>query len=192
MAEPLPVWTIGHSNRSIEEFVALLEESEIELVVDIRTVPRSRANPQFNPDRIEPSLSARGIDYGRIGGLGGLRGKSRTVPPEVNGLWRNASFHNYADHALTTDFRAALDELLALADARRCAIMCAEAVWWRCHRRIVGDYLIRAGIRVIHIMGPGKTVPATLTEGAVPTEAGIVYPATQSPAAPNASADDRP
>ena len=105
-----------------------------------------------------------------------MRRKSKTVPPEVNGLWRNSSFHNYAYYALTGPFRDALAELLALGASARCAIMCAEAVWWRCHRRIVADYLIRAGRTVIHILAAGKTEPATLTPGATPTEAGVVYP----------------
>ena len=176
-AEPLPVWTIGHSTRSTDEFVDLLVEARIELVVDIRSVPRSRTNPQFNPERLTPDLAGHGIDYARIPGLGGLRGKSRTIAPAVNGFWRNASFHNYADHALTAPFREALGELLALSAERRCAIMCAEAVWWRCHRRIVADYLLRAGRTAFHIMARGKANPAVLTEAARPTGQGIEYPA---------------
>ena len=174
--EAAPIWTIGHSSHSIDAFVDLLEESGITLVVDIRSIPRSRANPQFNSDRLGADLGVRGVNYAMIPGLGGLRRKSKTVPPEVNGLWRNASFHNYADYALTGPFRDALAELLALGASARCAIMCAEAVWWRCHRRIVADYLIRAGRTVIHILAAGKTEPATLTPGATPTEAGVVYP----------------
>ena len=188
----LPFFTIGHSTRTIGEFVALLGVGDVALVVDIRTVRRSRTNPQYDADALPASLAAHRIGCESIAELGGLRGKSKAEQPGTNGYWENQSFHNYADYALSDAFRGGLDRLIALGRGQRTAVMCSEAVWWRCHRRIVGDYLIQAGIRVIHIMGSGKIVPATLTEGAVPTEAGIVYPATQPPAAPNATADARP
>ena len=109
--------------------------------------------------------------------LGGLRGKSRHLSPEVNGFWSNASFHNYADYATTPAFRAGLDHLIAEGRYQRCAIMCAESVWWRCHRRIVSDHLIARGERVFHIMGAGRVVPATLTSGAmVQPDGSVIYP----------------
>jgi uncharacterized protein (DUF488 family) len=116
------------------------------------------------------------LAYTRIAGLGGLRGKSRDVPPQINGFWQNQSFHNYADYALSDEFAAALDELLALSSERRCAIMCAEAVWWRCHRRIIADYLLARGRTVCHLMGGGRVEPAKLTPGSRPEDARIIYP----------------
>ena len=172
----LPVYTIGHSTRSIDEFAALLGIGQVGRVVDIRTVPRSRTNPQYNEDALPASLADRQIGYERIAELGGLRKRERDVPAEVNGYWSNRSFHNYADYALTEDFRRGLDRLLALADDRPTAIMCAEAVWWRCHRRIVADWLIGEGREVFHLMDPARADPARMTPGAVRQERGIVYP----------------
>ena len=120
----LPFFTIGHSTRTIEEFVGLLRVGEVGMVVDIRTVPRSRTNPQYNLDTLPEALAACQIGHTRIEELGGLRGKSRDVAPEVNGWWENRSFHNYADYALTEDFRRGLDELIALGRERRLATMC--------------------------------------------------------------------
>ena len=172
----LPVYTIGHSTRSIDEFAALLGIGQIRRVVDIRTVPRSRANPQYNEDALPASLAERQIAYERIAELGGLRKRERDVPPEVNGYWSNRSFHNYADYALSEEFRRGLERLRALADDRATAIMCAEAVWWRCHRRIVADWLIGEGREVFHLMDPARADPARMTPGAVRQERGIVYP----------------
>lgn len=173
-----PFFTIGHSNRSLDEFVELLSEAEIQLVADIRTVPRSRANPQFNTDTLPDSLAAFQISYEHMAALGGLRGKARTSTPNINGFWTNQSFHNYADYALTSPFQAGLEHLLAEGHKRRCTIMCSEAVWWRCHRRIVADYLIARGETVFHIMGKDRKEPAHLTPGAVVQADGIiVYPA---------------
>ncbi|HKP27104.1 MAG TPA: DUF488 domain-containing protein [Dongiaceae bacterium] len=172
-----PFFTIGHSNRSHEDFVALLTAAGIALVVDIRKIPRSRTNPQFNTEALPDTLHAAGIAYEHVSALGGRRRKTRTVPPDVNGLWTNGSFHNYADYALSAEFHAALDHLRNLGHKRRCAVMCSEAVWWRCHRRIVADYLIAHGETVIHIMGQDRLEPARLTKGAVvqPDET-VVYP----------------
>jgi len=141
----LPFFTIGHSNRSLEEFIELLIGAHINLVADIRTVPRSRSNPQFNEDTFPDALVAFDISYEHMAALGGLRGKTQTSPRDVNGFWTNESFHNYADYALSAQFHAGLKLLLDEGRKRRCAIMCSEAVWWRCHRRIVTDYLIAAG-----------------------------------------------
>jgi uncharacterized protein (DUF488 family) len=174
----LPFFTVGHSNRSLEAFVALLREADIALVADIRKMPRSRANPQFNEEALADALARFQISYEHMPALGGLRGKTRAVSPSPNGLWTNGSFRNYADYALTEPFQAGLGRLLELGHQRRCTVMCSEAVWWRCHRRIVADYLIARGKSVFHIMGEGRLEPARLTAGAVVQPGGtIVYPA---------------
>lgn len=171
-----PIYTIGHSTLTIPAFVELLRVGEVRLVADIRTVPRSRANPQYNRDTFPGALAGYQVDYRYLAALGGLRGHTPGVDPEVNGLWRNRSFHNYADYALTEAFAEGLRELLALAADRRCAIMCAEAVWWRCHRRIVADYLLARGREVFHLMAPGRAEPASLTPGAVVAGGSVTYP----------------
>ena len=175
--EQLTICTIGHSTAAIPAFVDLLRVGEVTKVVDVRTVPRSRHNPQYNLDALPGELAKFQIGHKFIGELGGLRGRSHEVAPEVNGLWRNESFHNYADYALTDGFRQGMQRLLALARGERCAIMCAEAVWWRCHRRIIADYLLAAGHRVLHLMWPDRIEPARLTPGAVPQGAQMTYPA---------------
>jgi uncharacterized protein (DUF488 family) len=169
------IFTVGHSTRPLEELVALLAENGVGLLADIRTVPRSRKNPQFNAETLPAALAARGIRYRHIAALGGLR--HRQPGPSPNGAWRNEAFRNYADYALTPAFREGLAELRRLAAAERVAIMCAEAVWWRCHRRIVADYLLAAGEEVVHIMGRGRPEPARLTPGSVvDAEGGVTYP----------------
>ena len=179
----LPFFTIGHSNRSLEELAGLLRGAEIALVADIRTIPKSRANPQFNEDTLPESLEAFQISYERIAALGGLRGKSKTIARDVNAFWTNESFHNYADYALSDAFRAGLDRLIEDGRKRRTAFMCSEAVWWRCHRRIVADHLIARGESVFHIMGKGRLEPARLTAGAVVQPDGeVVYPGVSAPA----------
>lgn len=177
-----PFFTIGHSNRSLEQFVELLNGAGIELVADVRKVPMSRGNPQFNKDTLPEALMSFGISYEHMAALGGLRGKARSVPPDVNGFWTNESFHNYADYALSEQFHAGLEHLLDEGHRWRSAIMCSEAVWWRCHRRIVADYLIASGEAVFHIMGAGRLEPARLTPGAV-VQPGrvVVYPANGRP-----------
>jgi uncharacterized protein (DUF488 family) len=185
----LPFYTIGHSTRTPEEFVDLLRVGNVGLVVDIRTVPKSRTNPQYNEDTLPGSLAAFQIAYERIAELGGLRGKVRSVPPDTNGFWENQSFHNYADYALSDGFRLGLDRLIALGHARRCAVMCSEAVWWRCHRRIVADHLIARGESVFHLMGHDRIEAARLTEGAHLLPSGRVdYP---RPAPPESAPDLR-
>ncbi len=172
----LPFFTIGHSTRSIPDFVELLRAGEVAMVVDIRTVPRSRTNPQYNEEALGGALAEYQIGHTRIASLGGLRKRACEVPADVNGWWENRSFHNYADHALSDEFRAGLDALVALGRERRVATMCSEAVWWRCHRRIVSDCLIARGEAVFHLMEGGRADPARLSEGAR-VEAGIVtYP----------------
>ncbi|PWB79899.1 MAG: DNA repair protein [Candidatus Methylomirabilota bacterium] len=170
-------FTIGHSTRSLDEFAALLRVAGTQLVVDIRTVPRSRTNPQYNTDTLRDGLAAYRVAYERIAELGGLRGRAKTVSAEVNVLWENRSFHNYADYALSKSFRTGLDRLVALGREQPSAIMCSEAVWWRCHRRIVSDHLMARGETVFHLMGHDRVVPARLTEGARVQPSGVVvYP----------------
>jgi uncharacterized protein (DUF488 family) len=177
MTETPPIFTIGHSTRSIPEFVDVLRSGPANLVVDVRTVPKSRRNPQYGEAVIGEELAPYQVGYTRIAALGGLRGKSHEVPPDVNGFWQNQSFHNYADYALSDEFAAALDELLAISSERRCAIMCAEAVWWRCHRRVISDFLLARGRTVLHLMGGERVEPARLTPGARPEDGKVLYPA---------------
>jgi len=158
-----PVYTIGHSTRTLPEFAALLSESAIEVVADVRAIPRSRTNPQFNLDSLPASLAELGIGYEHFPELGGRRHHPRGAPPSPNTFWRNESFRNYADYAATDAFNVGLVRLRDLANGQRCAIMCSEAVWWRCHRRIISDYLLAQGIPVMHIMGAGTVDAATRT-----------------------------
>ncbi|WP_414899946.1 DUF488 family protein [Sphingomonas flavalba] len=172
-----PFHTVGHSTRTIEAFCTLLRVGAVDLVVDIRSVPRSRTNPQYNSDVLGDALAPFQIGYAHIAELGGLRGRVKGAEPDINGFWDNRSFHNYADYAQTPPFRAGLADLIALGRARRCAIMCSEAVWWRCHRRIVADYLLAGGEAVFHLMDPGRAVAATLTTGArVAADGTVTYP----------------
>jgi uncharacterized protein (DUF488 family) len=172
------IFTIGHSMRPITEFIALLEQVDVDLLVDVRSVPRSRTNPQFNADALPISLVAVGITYRHLRALGGLRHRRKGAPPSLNTLWRNLAFRNYADYAATDAFRLGLDQLRALARKHHCAIMCAEAVWWRCHRRIITDYLLAEGIPVAHVMGHGRVTVAKPTPGVRSQPDGtLVYPA---------------
>jgi uncharacterized protein (DUF488 family) len=173
-----PCYTIGHSNRPIDEFVDLLRAANVRFVADVRKMPRSRAHPQFNADALAGRLALEGVGYAHFPGLGGLRSRSPQVSRDVNGLWKNRSFHNYADYALGQPFRDALAQLRARNETAACAVMCAEVLWWRCHRRIIADYLIAAGENVLHILGPHQIEPARLTPGAEPRPDGtVLYPA---------------
>jgi uncharacterized protein (DUF488 family) len=173
-----PFYTIGHSTRSIGEFVDLLRAQEIKLVVDVRTIPRSRTNPQFDKDEFAKALSAFRIGYEHVAALGGLRGRKHDVPGNLNAFWENRSFHNYADYATSEEFRSGLAGLRELGHATTSVTMCAEALWWRCHRRIIADYLITAGETVFHILGVDQVAPARLTVGAVLGADGTLsYPA---------------
>jgi len=180
LVERLPVHTVGHSTRSIIEFVELLTRGRINLVVDIRSIPRSRTNPQFNLDTLPEALSAWQIGHVRIAELGGRRTKSKVIASEVNSFWTNQSFHNYADYALSSEFRLGLSRLIELSGERRCAIMCSEAVWWRCHRRFVADYLLHSGANVFHLMGVAQVNAATMTPAARAAGASLVYPALEA------------
>jgi uncharacterized protein (DUF488 family) len=170
-------YTIGHGTRPVGQFADLLQGADVTLVADVRSVPRSRTNPKYNRDALPQSLAAFNIGYEHIAALGGLRGRHREVPSEVNAFWQNESFHNYADYAMSDSFRAGLAHLRELSREQCCAIMCAETLWWRCHRRIITDYLLAAGDAVFHIMGPGHIEPARMNEAARPHPSGCLsYP----------------
>jgi uncharacterized protein (DUF488 family) len=173
-----PFFTIGHSRRPIDEFVDLLAASEVGLIVDVRSFPRSRTNPQYDRETLPGSLSEFQIAYEHVAELGGRRAHEPDIAPDVNAFWENQSFHNYADYALGGGFHSGLARLRELGRARRCAVMCAEAVWWRCHRRIIADYLLVSGEQVFHILGPNLVVPGSLTRVATPQPDGaLTYPA---------------
>jgi uncharacterized protein (DUF488 family) len=171
-------FTIGHATRPLDAFVDLLQAAKVELVADVRTMPRSRTNPQYNKETLPEALKRFHISYRHFPPLGGLRPKARDIPPTTNAFWRNASFHNFADYALSDVFHAGLAELRDAGARQRCAIMCAETLWWRCHRRVITDYLLNAGEAVFHILGPDQVEPATLTPAARATDPmTLVYPA---------------
>ncbi len=168
-------FTIGHSTRSVADFIELLQGAGVKLLADVRAIPRSRTNPQFNIETLPTELTESGIAYEHFPELGGRRGRALAASP--NQFWDHASFRNYADYAGTQAFHAGLQRLRRLGQPRCTTIMCAEAVWWRCHRRIIADYLICAGDTVFHILGPGKIEPAKLTPAARTTpEGSLVYP----------------
>jgi uncharacterized protein (DUF488 family) len=171
------IYTVGHSTHPLDEFLALLHGWHVQTLVDVRTVPRSRTNPQFNTGTLPGALAEAGLRYEHLAALGGLRGRRKGAAPSPNIAWENTSFRNYADYAQTPAFAAGLDALLALGAEATCAIMCAEAVWWRCHRRIISDYLLVRGVTVYHIMSLTKADPATLTPFAeVQPDGTLCYP----------------
>ena len=168
-------WTIGHSTHTLDVFIELLAAHEIALLVDVRTVPRSRRQPHFGTEALTLELPDRGVAYRRSPALGGWR---RTGPGSPNGGWRNASFRGYADHAMSGEFAEALAELRDLVARQRTAVMCAEALWWRCHRRLIADRLVVMGDTVCHIGSDGRASAHRLTEFAVVDAAGgVTYPA---------------
>jgi uncharacterized protein (DUF488 family) len=171
------IFSVGHSTRSIDELLAILREAGVARVADVRAFPRSRRHPQFNSDELDRSLSDIAADYHHLPLLGGRR-SARTGAVSRNTLWRVEAFRNYADYAETPAFAEALAELERLARERPTAYMCAEAVWWRCHRRFITDYLVARGWRVVHLLAPGHQEPASLTPGAVVhADRTIEYPA---------------
>jgi uncharacterized protein (DUF488 family) len=181
-AEPSPiVLTIGHSTRTLEEFIGLLQAHSATRVVDVRTVPRSRHNPQFNKASLPGSLKKAGLGYKHMPGLGGLRHAKRD---SLNVGWRNASFRGYADYMQTPEFEQSLDELIRLANQDRIALMCAEAVPWRCHRSLIADALLVRGIRTEDIMSSTRRQVHKLTPFAKVRGTTITYPAEASSSAP--------
>jgi uncharacterized protein (DUF488 family) len=169
---PFTLFTIGHSTRSIEAFLALLKEHEIKLLADVRSIPGSRRVPQFGKDELRASLERNGIEYHWMPGLGGRR---KVSPDSVNTAWRHPAFRGYADYMETDEFALALDELANIACAIPTVIMCAEAVWWRCHRSMIADAMKWAGFEVLHIMAPGKVVEHPWTSAARVEAGGFSY-----------------
>ena len=168
------IFTIGHSTRTIEEFLSILQAHGIQRLVDIRSLPKSRRVPQFNDDALAASLHQQGIDYVHLKTLGGLRHAKKD---SINTGWRNASFRGYADYMATKEFREGISRLLDLAREKRTAIMCAEAVPWRCHRSLVGDALLVRGVSVLDIMSATSARPHELTPFAKVSGVEISYPA---------------
>ena len=158
------IWTIGHSTRTIDEFISLLKENEIKLLGDVRAWPGSKRYPQFNKEALAESLTAHGISYEHFPELGGKR---KSKPDSRNTAWRNASFRGYADYMETEQFQKGIERLLDVAEETGpTAIMCAEAVWWRCHRSLIADYLKVRGVEVLHILGANKLEPHPYTPAA--------------------------
>ena len=158
------IWTIGHSTHAIDDFISLLKDNEIKLLADVRAWPGSKRYPQFNQDALSESLGPYAIRYEHFPELGGKR-KSR--PDSRNTAWRNPSFRGYADHMETSQFKKGIDRLLGCAaEAGPSAIMCAEAVWWRCHRSLIADYLKARGAEVLHVLGANKVEPHPYTSAA--------------------------
>jgi len=176
MGDAATLWTIGHSTRGWEEFLALLATQRIEAIADVRRFPGSRRYPWFAGETMAANLPAAGIDYLWLPQLGGRR---RVQPGSPNGGWRNASFQGYADHLYSAEFAEGLEQLLQLAVRRRTAVMCAEAVWWRCHRRLIADVLTERGIPVLHILDAGHVQPHALTGNARVVDGRLVYPPEQ-------------
>jgi uncharacterized protein (DUF488 family) len=178
--ERLPFFTIGHSTRPFDDFVAALVAAGVKTLVDVRTVPRSRRNPQFDTNYLAQHLPQAGIAYRHMPALGGLRKRQPGVDPALNGNWENDSFHNYADYALGEEFGGALDELIALGRKAQAAVMCAEAKWWQCHRRIITDHLLARGETVFHILTAERREPAQMNPAArVRPDRTVTYPADQ-------------
>jgi len=171
------ILTIGHSTHTLEEFVAMLKAHDVGQLIDVRTMPKSRRVPQFNSDSLAETLPARGIDYVHMKSLGGLRCARKD---SINTGWRNASFRGYADYMATRDFKQGTDKLLELARVKRTALMCAEAVPWRCHRSLIGDALLIRGAQVEDIMSATSTREHKLTPFAKVSGLEITYPAEES------------
>jgi uncharacterized protein (DUF488 family) len=171
---PVIVFTIGHSTRSIDEFIGLLQAHRVQRVIDVRTIPRSRHNPQFNRETLSSALHRQSIHYSHLAGLGGLRHARR----DSNNLgWRNLSFRGYADYMQTAPFRTSLDRCIELAKRERVVLMCAEAVPWRCHRSLIADALLARGIQVSEITSGVRARPHVLTPWARVTGTDVTYPA---------------
>ena len=173
MEKAISIWTVGHSTRDLLEFIGLLNDNQIEAIADVRSYPGSRRYPHFNADALEETLTSSGIQYKAFKQLGGRR---RARPDSPNTVWRNKPFRGYADYMETGEFREGITVLLELARRRRTAIMCSEAVWWRCHRSIISDFLKVAGVTVEHILAPGgKNVVHPFTSAARVENGKLVY-----------------
>src|SRR5258707_9463589 len=159
----LELWTVGHSTRALDEFIEALQSFEITLLADVRSFPGSRRYPHFNREQLDLSLAGAGIEYQHFPELGGRR---RARPDSVNMTWRNESFRGYADYMETDAFRQGIARLLNVARACPTVVMCAEAVWWRCHRSLISDYLKASGVEVTHIIAAGKSEPHPFTSAA--------------------------
>ena len=156
-------WTIGHSNRTLDQFTELLTEHQVQLLADVRRFPGSRRLPHFNQENLSESLPRLGIEYAHFPELGGRR---KVRPDSPNTVWRNEAFRGYADFMMTPEFRAGIDRLLQHAAEKRTAFMCSEALWWQCHRSMISDYLKAAGHEVVHILGVNKIEPHPFTSAA--------------------------
>ena len=167
------MWTVGHSTHPLDDFVALLRAHGVRHIADVRKLPRSRRHPQFNIDTLPAALAAAHIGYTHFAGLGGLR---REEPNSINRAWKNPSFRAYADYMQTAMFAAELDRLLALGQREPVAVMCAEAVWWRCHRSLIADALVARGEPVRHILTPARAEPHVLREFARVDGGRVTYP----------------
>ncbi|HEX4456126.1 MAG TPA: DUF488 domain-containing protein [Kofleriaceae bacterium] len=176
----MPIYSVGHSTRTLAELGAMLTAHGIDTLVDLRSIRRSRTNPQFNEARLKSYLARKAIRYRVIAALGGRRPKAKPPLKHPNDAWQNSAFRNFADHAETAEFRAGLAELIALAKTHTVAIMCSEAVWWRCHRRIVTDHLLAHRVPVVHLMSQRATTVATPTLFAVIRRGRVHYPAPRS------------
>jgi uncharacterized protein (DUF488 family) len=175
------LYTLGHSTRSAGELLDILRAFGITRLVDVRSTPRSWTNPQFNVEVLPATLRSAGIAYVHLASLGGRRRKSKQIEEDANAGWEQPPFHNYADYAETAPFREGLGQLLEMASRETCAIMCAEALWWRCHRRIITDHVLAHGIPVVHVFTQEKAEPASLTPFAViGPRARVSYPAAAS------------
>jgi uncharacterized protein (DUF488 family) len=175
----LTVFTVGHSNRSADALIRVLLDAGVTLLVDVRSYPGSRRWPQFNREMLAPALAAQGIAYHHEPRLGGRRSEGGAASP--NGAWQEPAFRRYADYAMTPPFRNGVRALMAQAETNSIAIMCAEANWWQCHRRIITDYLVMDGLPVCHLTPDGQRLAAVVTPGAVRGPDGaIVYPPIQA------------
>jgi uncharacterized protein (DUF488 family) len=171
---PARIFTVGHSNRSLKEFLDILQAYKLKLLIDVRTIPKSRHNPQFGGERLKKALEKRGIQYQHWAGLGGLR---HTTKDSSNKAWRNASFRGYADYMQTNEFKRNLRKLISCAKRKRLVMMCAEAVPWRCHRSLIGDALLAHGYAVEDIFTAASHRPHKLTSFAKVAKGNVTYPA---------------
>jgi uncharacterized protein (DUF488 family) len=168
----LTVWTVGHSNKTLDDFLTLLASHAIELVADVRRFPGSRRYPHFGQEQLSAALKTKGIEYAHFEALGGRRAARQD---SRNIAWRNEGFRGYADYMETAAFRTAMDRLMTEAKKHHTAIMCAEALWWQCHRSMISDYLLSLGHQVLHILGPQKTEPHRFSQPARVVNGSLTY-----------------